>query len=193
MVVIFSLRSGSYFSFQERKHFLINKIQIRSLMLYLVIYLGPISRDMTERKKNQAVVETEIYVWLLQGREVELVGPAGPCRSPGGLEHSLLTELLLRSAPLSTLHGHNHTSTLMETGSTQKMYFHATHMQTNKHLTARHIQTQGKYLSWFYTCCHLTLLHCKFVKLILAASTIVICWKEDTQCQCFFKCVWFQQ
>lgn len=176
MVVILSLRSGSYFCFRETKQrFVVNKNQIRSLLLYVVcdLSLGR-CHETWQKEKNQAVVETEIYVWLLQGREVELVGPADPCRSPGGLEHSLLTEPLLRSAPLSTLHGHNYTNTLMETHSTWKMYFHATHMQTNKHLTARHIRTQSKYLSWYYTCCHLIHLHCKFVKLILAASTSVI-------------------
>lgn len=34
-------------------------------------------------------------------------GLVGPCKSPGGLEHSLLMELQQRSAPLSTLSKHN--------------------------------------------------------------------------------------
>lgn len=32
------------------------------------------------------------------------MGPEGPCKSPGGLERSLLMELLQRNALLSTLH-----------------------------------------------------------------------------------------
>lgn len=52
-----------------------------------------------------------VYVWVLQGREVGLVGLEGPCRSPDGLGHSLLKVLLLMSAPLSTLNKSQQQST----------------------------------------------------------------------------------
>lgn len=60
-----------------------------------------------------------VYVWLLQGWEVELVGPEGPCRSPGGLERSWLMELLQRNALLSTLLRHSHTQASMDKHSAQ--------------------------------------------------------------------------
>lgn len=45
-----------------------------------------------------------VYAWLLSGWEVVSVGPEGPGRSPGGLERSLLMELLQMNALLSILH-----------------------------------------------------------------------------------------
>lgn len=65
----------------------------------------------TERKWSRYLWKETVYVWVLWGREVGLVGLEGPCRSPGGSEHSLLKGLLLMSAPLSTLNGSKHSST----------------------------------------------------------------------------------
>ncbi len=57
------------------------------------------------------------------------MGPVGPCRSPGGLERSLLMELPLRSAPLSILHRDDHTHINRQALNT-KVYSNAQHINT---------------------------------------------------------------
>lgn len=74
-----------------------------------------------------------VYVWVLQGREVGLVGLEGPGRSPDGLEHSLLKVLLLTSAPLSTLnrsHRQRHALTHTDTRRNDVLRCN-THAHTN--------------------------------------------------------------
>lgn len=65
----------------------------------------------TERERSRDLWKETVYVWVLRGREVGLVGLEGPCRSPDGWEHSSLKVLLLMSAPLSTLNRSKHSST----------------------------------------------------------------------------------